>query len=232
MAEKNHNGLRMLSLQNRKIDEKTRSVEFVASDESVDSYGTIIPVKNWVLDRFNGNGIIGYQHNLYWSSDPDNVIGKGTAWVEDGKLLVRIEFEPKEINELAEKIYQKVLFGSINGVSVGFSELDEGETKEIDGQVVYVFGRCELLEISVVNIPANANALKRYYEDQLKQLRNADEMPGIDDDENKPVTEPQQDPEPDGDDDKEQDKDSCKPKDDKEKKSLEEIEIARALLIL
>ena len=36
MAEKNHNGLRMLSLQNRKIDEKTRSVEFVAADESVD----------------------------------------------------------------------------------------------------------------------------------------------------------------------------------------------------
>ena len=168
MAEKKHNGLRMLSLQNRKIDEKTRSVEFVASDESIDSYGTIIPVKNWVLDRFNGNGIIGYQHNLYWSSDPDNVIGKGTAWVEDDKLMVRIEFEPKEINELAEKIYQKVLFGSINGVSVGFSELDEGEAKEIDGQVVYVFGRCELLEISVVNIPANANALKRYYEDQLK----------------------------------------------------------------
>ena len=229
MAEKNHNGLRMLSLQNRKIDEKTRSVEFVASDESVDSYGTIIPVKNWVLDRFNGNGIIGYQHNLYWSSDPDNVIGKGTAWVEDDKLMVRIEFEPKEINELAEKIYQKVLFGSINGVSVGFSELDEGEAKEIDGQVVYVFGRCELLEISVVNIPANANALKRYYEDQLKQLRNADEMPG-NDDEDKPVIEPQQDPEPD-DDDKEQDEDSCKPKDDKEKKSLEEIEIAKALLI-
>ena len=227
MAEKNHNGLRMLSLQNRKIDEKTRSVEFVASDESIDSYGTIIPVKNWVLDRFNGNGIIGYQHNLYWSSDPDNVIGKGTAWVEDGKLMVRIEFEPKEINELAEKIYQKVLFGSINGVSVGFSELDEGETKEIDGQVVYVFGRCELLEISVVNIPANANALKRYYEDQLKQLRNADEIP-----DNKPDTEPQQDPEPDDEDDNEQDEDSCKPKDDKEKKSLEEMEIARALLIL
>ena len=218
MAEKNHNGLRMLSLQNRKIDEKTRSVEFVASDESIDSYGTIIPVKNWVLDRFNGNGIIGYQHNLYWSSDPDNVIGKGTAWVEDDKLMVRIEFEPKEINELAEKIYQKVLFGSINGVSVGFSELDEGEAKEIDGQVVYVFGRCELLEISVVNIPANANALKRYYEDQLKQLRNADEMPDDDDDENKPDTEPQQDPEPDD-------------EDDKEKKSLEEIQIARALLL-
>ena len=228
MAEKNHSGLRMLSLQNRKIDEKTRSVEFVASDESVDSYGTIIPVNNWVLDRFNGNGIIGYQHNLYWSSDPDNVIGKGTAWVEDGKLMVRIEFEPKEINELAEKIYQKVLFGSINGVSVGFSELDGGEFKGINGQQVYVFGRCELLEISVVNIPANANALKRYYEDQLKQLRNADEMPDNDD---KPGTKPQQDPKPDDEDDKEQDKDSCKPEDDKEKKSLEEIEIARALLI-
>ena len=50
-------------------------------------------------------------------------------------------------------------------------------------------------------------------------------------DEDKPVTEPQQDPEPDDEDDNEQDKDSCKPEDDKEKKSLEEIEIARALLI-
>ena len=40
--------------------------------------------------------------------------------------MVRIEVEPKEINELAEKIYQKVLCGSINGVSVGCSELDEG----------------------------------------------------------------------------------------------------------
>lgn len=230
MADKKHNGLRMLSLQNRKVDEKTRSVEFVASDESVDSYGTIIPVKNWVLDRFNSNGVIGYQHNLYWSDNPDNVIGKGTAWVEDSQLLVRIEFEPREINELADKIYNKVLFGSINGVSVGFMEIEEGETKEIDGQVVYVFGKCELLEISVVNIPANANALKRYYEDQLEQLRKAKEMPE-DDDEDKPVTEPQQDPEPDDEDDKDQEQDSCKPEDDKEKKSLEEIEIARALLI-
>lgn len=231
MADKKHNGLRMLSLQNRKIDEKARSVEFVASDESIDSYGTIIPVKNWVLDRFNGNGIIGYQHNLYWSSDPDNVIGKGTAWVEDDKLMVRIEFEPKEINELAEKIYQKVLFGSINGVSVGFSELEEGETKEIDGQLVYVFGKCELLEISVVNIPANANALKRFYESQLENLRKAKEMPEDDDKEPDDTPEPENSEDPENPDDKEQDEDSCKPKDDKEKKSLEEIEIARALLL-
>ena len=230
MAEKKRNGLRMISLQNRKIDEKTRSVEFVASDESIDSYGTIIPVKNWVLDRFNKNGAIGYQHNLYWSSDPDDLIGTGTAWVEDDKLMVRIEFETKEINEKADKIYQKVLFGSIKGVSVGFSEMEGGEFKEIDGQQVYVFGRCELIEISVVNIPANANALKRYYEDQLKKLRNADEMPD-NDDEDKPVTEPQQDPEPDDEDNKDPEQDSCKPKDDKDKKSLEEIEIARALLL-
>ena len=230
MAEEKRNGLRMLSLQNRKIDEKTRSVEFVASDESIDSYGTIIPVKNWVLDRFNKNGAIGYQHNLYCSSDPDDLIGTGTAWVEDDKLMVRIEFETKEINEKADKIYRKILFGSIKGVSVGFSEQEPGEFKEINGQQVYVFGRCELLEISVVNIPANANALKRYYEDQLKQLRNADEMPD-NDDEDKPGTEPQQDPKPDDEDDKDPEQDSCKPEDDKEKKSLEEIEIARALLI-
>ena len=232
MAKLKRNGLRMLSLQNRKVDEKTRSVEFVASDESVDSYGTIIPVKNWLLDRFNSNGVIGYQHNVYWSDNPDNVIGKGTAWVEDGQLLVRIEFEPREINELADKIYNKVLFGSINGVSVGFMEMEEGETKEIDGKVVYVFGKCELLEISVVNIPANANALKRFYESQLENLRKAKEIPEDDNDEEPDDTpEPENPEEPKEPDDEEPKEDECKPEDDKEKKELEAIEIARALLL-
>ena len=43
----------------RKIDEEKRTVEFVASDNSVDSYGTVIPVDKWDLTRFQNNGIIG-----------------------------------------------------------------------------------------------------------------------------------------------------------------------------
>ena len=51
---------------------------FVASDETRDSYGTVLPVSEWNLERYNNNGIVGYAHNLYGSydADPDYVIGR------------------------------------------------------------------------------------------------------------------------------------------------------------
>ena len=42
--------------------EETRTLEFVASDNTRDSYGTVLPVDKWDLDRFNKNGRITYQH--------------------------------------------------------------------------------------------------------------------------------------------------------------------------
>ena len=153
----------------RKVDSESRTVEFVASDNSVDSYGTVIPVDKWDLTRYQGNGIVGYMHDVYgdsWtkSADPDDVIGKGEAFVEDDKLVVRITFEPADLNPRADKIFRKLQFGSLHAVSVGFRATKKGhmgdEERGEDPKVYYYAGQ-ELLEVSVVNIPANANALKR-----------------------------------------------------------------------
>ena len=158
----------------RKIDEESRTVEFVASDNSVDSYGTVIPVDKWDLTRYQGNGIVGYMHDVYgdsWteSADPDDVIGKGEAWVEDDKLIVRITFEPVDLNPRADKIFRKLQFGSLHAVSVGFRATKKGhmgdEERGEDPKVYYYAGQ-ELLEVSVVNIPSNANALKRSMEEE------------------------------------------------------------------
>ena len=158
----------------RKVDEEKRTVEFVASDNSVDSYGTVLPVDKWDLRRYSGNGIVGYMHDVYgdsWtkSADPDDVIGKGTAFVEDDKLIVRIAFEPADLNEKADKIFRKLQFGSLHAVSVGFRATAKGhkgdETRGEDPNVYY-YGGQELLEVSVVNIPSNANALKRSMEEE------------------------------------------------------------------
>ena len=150
----------------KKEDERT--ITFVASDSTRDSAGTVLNQDNWDLTRFNSNGIIGYQHKVYggWddTDNPDNVIGKGPAYVEDGKLMVDITFEPKEINELAEKIYQKVLFGSLRAVSVGFLPIGKGRFGEGADAETYYFAGQQLLEVSVVNIPANPNALRKSME--------------------------------------------------------------------
>lgn len=158
----------------RKVDAETRTVEFVASDNSVDSYGTVLPVDKWDLRRYESNGIVGYMHDVYgdsWtkSADPDDVIGKGEAWIEDGKLIVRVTFEPADLNPKSDKVFRKLEFGSLHAVSVGFRATAKGhkgdEERGEDPNVYYYNGQ-ELLEVSVVNIPANANALKRSMEEE------------------------------------------------------------------
>lgn len=168
----------------RKDEQGSRKITFVASDGTRDSAGTVLNVDGWKLDRFNSNGIIGYQHKVYggWddTDNPDNVIGKGYAYVKDGHLLVDVEFEPAEINELAEKIYQKLLFGSLKAVSVGFMPVGKGQwgkdEESLDGKnPTYYYAGQELLEVSVVNIPANPNALKKGLElqdSEMEQLRS------------------------------------------------------------
>lgn len=150
--------------------EETRTIEFIASDESRDSHGTVLPVDKWDLERFNNNGIIGYQHNVYGdmcgNDDPDRVIGVGKARIEDGKLIVSVTFEPAELNQLAEKIFRKLLLGTLKAVSVGFApttegKWGEGEESRNGSNPTYYFDGQELLELSVVNIPSNKNALKK-----------------------------------------------------------------------
>ncbi len=153
--------------------EDTRTITFIASTSSVDRHGTVLNQENWNLKNFNNNPIIGYQHNVYGGSEspnPDDQLGTAKAYFEtvqkgDGseqQLLVDITFEPEAINPLAEKIFRKVLHGSLRAVSVGFVPLENeagrmGENR--DGNFHY-FGQ-ELLEVSVVNIPSNPDALKR-----------------------------------------------------------------------
>ena len=173
----------------RKDEQGSRKITFVASDGTRDSAGTVLNVNGWKLDRFNSNGIIGYQHKVYggWddTDNPDNVIGKGYAYVKDGQLLVDVEFEPAEINPLAEKIYQKLLFGSLKAVSVGFLPIGRGRFGEGEDSETYYFAGQELLEVSVVNIPANPNALKKsleaesqFLEEERKRLlEESDEQP-------------------------------------------------------
>jgi len=178
--------------------EEGRKLTFVASDGTRDSAGTVLNVDGWDLKRFNKNGIIGYQHKVYggWddTQNPDNVIGKGHAYVDGKRLMVDVEFEPADINPLAEKIYQKLLFGSLKAVSVGFVPVGHGAWGEgeeaLDGSnPTYYYAGQELLEVSVVNIPANPNALKKSLEAQEEELAALRA-------EAQPASEPEQDPEP------------------------------------
>lgn len=162
--------------------EESRTIEFVISNNTKDRHGTVLSVQNWQLDRFNANGIVGYQHNVYGGDlcnapDPDQVIGVGRAWIEGDQLIGSVTFEPAEINPLAEKIFRKVLFGTLKATSVGFNPIGRGQfgiNDEAENGInpTYYYAAQELLEFSIVNIPSNPDALKRSMRDQASNAIN------------------------------------------------------------
>jgi 5'(3')-deoxyribonucleotidase len=159
----------------------TRTVEFIISSAAKDRYDSIVNMEGWQLDNFNKNPIVGYQHNVYGGNmctpdDPDDVIGTGRAFLEgagaERRLIGSVKFESGDINPKAEKIFKKVLAGTLRATSVGFLEIGDGEwVRKTDdkGNVIdktYFFKGQELLEFSIVNIPANPEAVGRSLEVQ------------------------------------------------------------------
>lgn len=152
-----------------------RKIQFVISDESKDRHGTVIRLGAWNLDNFNKNGIVAYQHetNSWSKNDPDYIIGKGRVWVEENQLIGEVEFETEDINPLAEKIFKKVQFGTLSATSVGFMPTKGHWGKKEAGEDIHTFyfDEVDLLEFSIVNIPSNPNAVKRSFEDFIKEQK-------------------------------------------------------------
>jgi hypothetical protein len=156
--------------------EETRTIPFIINADVKDRHKDVLDYDKWNLANYNANPIVGYQHNVYGDNmcvppNPDDVLGKGHAELDTyrGKkvLISTVEFEPKDINPTAEKVFRKVLFGSLRAASVGILPIGKIETeytKNDKGEVTdftnYWKGQ-ELLEWSIVNIPANQESVRR-----------------------------------------------------------------------
>lgn len=125
---------------------------FVMSDATVDRYGDVIEPAAWKLASFKRNPI------ALWGHDSDFVIG---TWqdvrVEAGKLIGRLELLRQGISERLDEIRAAVEAGVLRAVSVGFRPLAAEPLSGPGGGQRYT--SAELLECSLVSIPANPNAL-------------------------------------------------------------------------
>jgi HK97 family phage prohead protease len=134
-----------------------RTVTFIFSDDSVDRYGDRIDARGWLLDNFKANPVVLFGHD---ASCVENVIGRATSVrIEGNSLIGEIEFMAASVNPNAESAYQMVKGGYLHAVSVGFQPLDWAMTKDKGRPGGIDFKKQELLEVSIVPIPANANAL-------------------------------------------------------------------------
>lgn len=140
-----------------------RVIRFIGSDESLDRDGDTIAIDGWDVSNYMKNPVVLFGHDAYGLP-----VGKSIAVTADKRarqLLFDIEFptieelssNPKTPSEHALKvdaIYNMAKAGILNTVSVGFRGLDYESTAT--GRA---YKRQELMEISIVPIPANPNAV-------------------------------------------------------------------------
>ena len=143
-------------------DDDTRQIEFVISSEAVDSYDTVFKMDGWDLTRYAKNPIVCYQHRSN-TDNPDDIIGTSQVFVDGDQLIGRVTFEAGEINPKAEKVYQKVLAGTLKMASVGAQIIDGrmGDEKRGEDKNILYFTQQRLMEWSIVSAGANPDALKR-----------------------------------------------------------------------
>tara|TARA_Y100000592_G_scaffold14033_1_gene19860 strand:+ start:5138 stop:5968 length:831 start_codon:yes stop_codon:yes gene_type:complete len=131
---------------------------FVASTSSADRYGDIINQKGWDLSKYRNNPIVLLNHDS--NSLP---IGRGVVEVKDEKLFIDVEFDMGDPK--ASEVARKTKEGYINAVSVGFQPLQAKSRYDLPKDSPYYaergtyYDKAELLEVSIVTIPANAEAV-------------------------------------------------------------------------
>lgn len=142
------------------------TVTMVMSSEIEDRDGVIVKLNGGNIDNYAKNPVILWMHQSskgFFDSDydPDNVIGYGEPYMEDGKLKVKIHFEPADINPKADKIRKKMEFGSLRAGSIGFIPKSGGYGKKDmnEDEETFYIRSWELAEFSIVTIPANPDAL-------------------------------------------------------------------------
>lgn len=127
------------------VDDNNKDVfTVVASSDAVDREGESIKTTGWELDNFKRNPVLLWSHNAHQLP-----IGKVTdIAVEGGNLVAKFMFAAHDFAQDVKKLVQDKI---LNAVSVGFMPKDQDEKGNITKQ--------ELLELSIVNVPANQDAL-------------------------------------------------------------------------
>ena len=150
-----------------------RTAEFVISDETPDSYGTVFKISGWDLKRYEKNPVVFYAHRSY-SDNPDMLIGTSEVRVDGNQLIAVVRFESAEINSVAEKVWQKIQAGTLRMASIGANPRKGhwGDEKMGEDRDLIYFDEQELLEWSIVPIGSNPEALKRESQ-TLEEIRAA-----------------------------------------------------------
>jgi len=128
-------------------------LDFIATDQSIDRYNEVIRLDGWDVKNYLANPVVPDCHDY---SSIAKILGRTvTLRIADGKMMNRVKFAID--NPLGNLAYKMARDGFIRSESVGFIPLEWTNGMGND-QPDRTYTKQELLEISLVVVPANAGA--------------------------------------------------------------------------
>ena len=126
-----------------------REIKVVAATGVIDRQGDIVDPLGAQLDNYKPNNVVLLQH------DPSQPVGNAWPKIANGRLEAKIRFAAEGLSAKADEICALYKAGVMKAVSIGFQPI---ESVPLPGGG-RKFTKWELLEISMVSVPANAEAL-------------------------------------------------------------------------
>src|SRR3972149_435100 len=175
MWEEAKRGIKMNYLrafrQETEPGEEGMPIRFTASTEGIKCDGKELKAENWRLENYHSNPVVLWVHDYMGQTLP---IGRADAQI-DGKMLVAdITFDQQDV--FARQVESKYRRKFLNSVYVGWNDVTEGKRTYHD-----------LMDISAVPVPADAQALKAHsmrglteYYKYLWRLVENENIPDVD----------------------------------------------------
>ena len=127
---------------------------FTLSDETPDRMGDVISSNGWDIENFKKNPIALFNHKS------DFIVGKWqNLHVADKCLRGHLRMAPAGTSERIDEIRKLIEADILKAVSVGFRPISSQRRMQGDKAIGEHFLRQELVETSLVSVPANPNAL-------------------------------------------------------------------------
>lgn len=128
--------------------------DFILSDETQDRVGDVIEARGWKLTNFRKNPVALYGHDN--SRLP---IGKWVnVRVEKAQLIGTLQLAPEGTNSFTDAVRKLLDLRMLNACSVGFHPIKADPLDPDNPWGAWRYKEQELLECSVVTVPANPNA--------------------------------------------------------------------------
>ncbi|MGO4470343.1 HK97 family phage prohead protease [Arthrobacter sp. M-10] len=158
---------KLFNIDIKSVDEQARTITFCFSDDQPDRQGEIVDQASWDVKNYMNNPLILWGHD---ASENENVLGQGISLDlnNNGKSYITAQFDDAQTNPKADTIFRQLVKRTLRCVSAGFIN----HTWDMQDDVP-VLKDNELLEVSVVAIPANPRAIALAYKEGTINKKDA-----------------------------------------------------------